>query len=104
MQCLSNGTTPVTTVQAEAREAGISFTTLRRASDKLGVLKRKGGMNSGWYWSLPKYEDAHLAAEDVEDAPFKKQSTFGTFGKEVSALAEQDAMSKHSNDDDSEIF
>ena len=104
MQYLSNGTTPAKTVQAEAREAGISFATLRRASDKLGVLKRKGGMNSGWYWSLPKYENAHLAAEDVEDVPFKKQSIFGTFGKEVSALAEQDAMSKHSNDDDSEVF
>jgi putative DNA primase/helicase len=104
MQYLSNGTTPAKTVQAEAREAGISFATLRRASDKLGVLKRKGGMNSGWYWSLPKCEGAHLAAEDVEDVPFKKQSTFGTFGKEVSALGEHEALSKHLDDDDGEVF
>ena len=28
--------------------------TIRRAADTLHVVKRKGGMDSGWYWSLPK--------------------------------------------------
>ncbi|AEB82850.1 AAA family ATPase [Alicycliphilus denitrificans] len=50
-QLLSDGPTPTKTVQAEAKEAGISWATVRRASDALGVKKRKS--EGGWYWSIP---------------------------------------------------
>jgi hypothetical protein len=104
VQCLSAGSTPANTVQAEAKEASISLATLRRASYKLGVLKKKGGMNTGWYWSLPNIEGAHIATEDVEDAPFKKPSIFSTFGKEESTFVKHLALSRHQDDDDAEVF
>ena len=104
LQCLSAGSTPANTVQAEAKEASISLATLRRASYKLGVLKKKGGMNAGWYWSLPNIEGAHIATEDVEDTPFKKPSTFSTFGKEESPFVKHVSSSRHQDDDDAEVF
>jgi hypothetical protein len=55
--CLSDGMTPIKTIEAEAKDAGISWSSIRRASDQIRILKRKGGMNKGWYWSLPTAED-----------------------------------------------
>ena len=46
--------TPVKALQAEARDAGHSWATVRRASDAIGVVRKKGGMGAGWYWSLPE--------------------------------------------------
>jgi len=46
--------TPAKTVQAEAKDAGHAWATVRRAADALGVARRKGGMGDGWYWSLPE--------------------------------------------------
>ena len=57
-QCLRDGLTPTNTIKAEAKNAGISWATVRRASEQIKVLKRKGGMNQGWYWSLQGSEDA----------------------------------------------
>jgi len=56
--CLSDGMTPIKTLKAEAIDAGISWSSIRRASDQIRILKRKGGMNDGWYWSLPTAEGA----------------------------------------------
>jgi putative DNA primase/helicase len=53
MQVLGNDVVPSKSVEAEAKEAGISWATLRRASDALGVKKRRGD-GGKWYWSLPK--------------------------------------------------
>lgn len=52
-EALAKGPTPSATVKREASDAGISWMTVRRAADSLHVIKRKGGMNDGWYWSLP---------------------------------------------------
>jgi hypothetical protein len=57
-QCLKDGLTPAKTIKAEAINAGISWATVRRASEQMKVLKRKGGMNQGWYWKLQSSEDA----------------------------------------------
>lgn len=48
---LGAGPTPTKTVESEAKAAGIAWRTVRRASDALGVQKRKS--DGGWYWSLP---------------------------------------------------
>ncbi len=104
MQYLATGTTSAKTIQADAKEAGISPATLRRASNTLGIIKRKGGMNSGWYWSLPNHEDAHLPAEDVEDGPIKKPSIFGTFGKPANTFGEHNVSSNRLDDEDGEVF
>lgn len=49
-EILAGGITPVKTVQREAKEAGISAATLRRAKERLNVQPKKG-MNE-WYWRL----------------------------------------------------
>ncbi len=52
-ELLALGMCPSKVIKQEAEEAGIPWITVRRASDRLGVRKVKGGMDSGWYWSLP---------------------------------------------------
>ena len=54
LEMLAEGTTPVTTVQEHAINAGVSWSAVKRTSSKLGVLKQKGGYQGAWYWSLPK--------------------------------------------------
>lgn len=67
-QCLKDGLTPTNTIKAEALNAGISWATVRRASEQLNVLKRKGGMNQGWYWKLKSSEDA----QQIKVSTFEK--------------------------------
>lgn len=49
---LGEGISPVKYIETEAKEAGLAWRTVRRASDTLGVLKRKGA-EGRYYWSLP---------------------------------------------------
>lgn len=51
-EVLANGITPSKTVRDEARVAGFAWISVRRASDNLGVEKRKGA-GGIWYWKLP---------------------------------------------------
>ncbi|CAJ0797249.1 AAA family ATPase [Ralstonia holmesii] len=53
MQVLGNDVVPSKAVEVEAKEAGIAWRTVRRASDSLGVQKRRGE-GGKWYWSLAK--------------------------------------------------
>jgi putative DNA primase/helicase len=85
-QCLATGSTPSKTVQTEAKEAGIPWIGVRRAADKLGVVKRKGGMNTGWYWSLPSTEDAQKTPEEYEGAHKKNVSNFEHLHDDVSTF------------------
>jgi putative DNA primase/helicase len=50
-QELSGGTTPQKALESSAKEAGISWRTVRRASDWMHVIKRKGE-NGASYWKL----------------------------------------------------
>lgn len=50
-ELLVDGSSPTKHVEAEAKAAGISWATVRRASTTLKVKKQKS--NGGWYWSLP---------------------------------------------------
>lgn len=52
-EVLGDDLVPVKTVEAEGKAAGLAWRTIRRASDALGVVKRRGAENR-WYWSLPK--------------------------------------------------
>ncbi|HMN91660.1 MAG TPA: AAA family ATPase [Hydrogenophaga sp.] len=85
---LALGMCPSKTIQTEAEEAGIAWRTVRRAADKLGVVKRKGGMNAGWYWSLPSAEGVHKPAEESEEVHKKTVDKFGTFGPDVDTFGE----------------
>jgi hypothetical protein len=54
---LSNGPVSVNQLQEDARAAGYSWRTVRRAQDALGIKPRKDGFKGGWTWQLP--EDGH---------------------------------------------
>ena len=54
LQLLSNGSTPSSTVKGKASLVGISYASIRRASDSLRVRKTKG-FGGNWYWSLPAF-------------------------------------------------
>lgn len=51
---LLQGPTPAKTVKSEAGHAGHAWRTVRRAADALAVVRKKGGMDDGWYWQLPE--------------------------------------------------
>ena len=63
-ELLEAGPVPAKQVKTEADAAGLSWATVRRAKDRLGIKPHKAGMEAGWHWSLPKVlkpgEDAHL--------------------------------------------
>jgi hypothetical protein len=50
---LADGPKLATAVQAEARLAGVSGGTLRRACHALGIRPRKDGYQGAWIWELP---------------------------------------------------
>lgn len=51
IQLLKDGATPTKYVESEAKAAGIAMRTVRRASDVLGIKKRK--LQGAWYWDQP---------------------------------------------------
>lgn len=51
VEILKDGSAPSKYVESEAKDAGISQRTVRRASEVLRVKKRK--MNDAWYWFKP---------------------------------------------------
>lgn len=55
---LGNGPIPSKDVQRQARDAGISDATLRRAKDALGVRSIRDGFGGPWSWAL-SHVDAH---------------------------------------------
>jgi putative DNA primase/helicase len=54
---LAEGAVPVPRIQEEMKNAGLSWASIRRAKDAIGVTARKSGMKEGWVWELP--EGAH---------------------------------------------
>ena len=78
-----------TQVQREAHQAGISPATLRRAREKLGVVKPEGvyrtstGNQGGgeWWWKLP----------DSQDVPLRPTDGGASCDDETTALLPQDA-------------
>ena len=74
IQLLKDGPCPTKYVEDEAKAAGIAWATARRASDELGVKKRK--VQNIWYWERPNLlrqlaQDAHRSGigqvEQVEE-------------------------------------
>ncbi|MBM3397442.1 MAG: hypothetical protein FJY28_02240 [Betaproteobacteria bacterium] len=70
IQLLKEGNCPSRYVQDQAKEAGLAWATVKRASQSLGIKKRK--VNESWYWERPKLlnqltQDAQLVkSEQVE--------------------------------------
>jgi putative DNA primase/helicase len=74
---LAAGPKPVKAIRAEARGAGVSEMTLRRAKDALSLVVEKQGLNGGWVWSLP---------EGAQEAPPTK--TMSAFEDDLSTFEE----------------
>jgi putative DNA primase/helicase len=61
------------------KDAGFTKKQIWNASKKLNVVRKKGGMSSGWYWRLPGRSDMELpvegskSPEDSEDSPSEKR-------------------------------
>lgn len=74
---LSSGPVSADDVKRQAREAGITTATLRRAKATLGVRSEKVGFPPAtkWMWVLSK--GAQEEAENPKDAHIKVMSTFG---------------------------
>ncbi|GCB02945.1 AAA family ATPase [Ralstonia sp. SET104] len=66
-EVLGDDVVPMKAIEAEAKEAGIAWRTVRRAADALGVKSRKGE-GGKWYWSLPKVANmANLSNVETMD-------------------------------------
>ena len=52
-QVLADGPVLVKEIQKQAKEAGISMSTLGRAKKQMKVSPQKLGMTGGWVWALP---------------------------------------------------
>jgi hypothetical protein len=51
---LAGGPVPVRQIKEAAEQAGMSWATVRRAADTLGVSAEKLGFGDGWAWRLPE--------------------------------------------------
>jgi len=51
---LADGPRPASEVRSESRQAGLSWATVRRAADAMGIAREKSGFRSGWEWRLPE--------------------------------------------------
>ncbi len=99
---LKDGAVPSKQVMADAREAGYSAATIRRAKDALGVKpKREGGAGKDgmWTWALPLTPPKVL--KESKDAQEKLLSTLGKFEH----LSQNDGTdAPDSSDDESEVL
>jgi hypothetical protein len=63
---LGEGSVPTREVKAEASSAGLTWATVRRAKDRIGITPRREGFGDDgvWVWELPKVlnflKDAHV--------------------------------------------
>jgi putative DNA primase/helicase len=63
-ELLADGPVAAKKVRSGAEEAGLSWATVRRAKDALGVKPQKSTFNGGWDWRLD-----HAHREDVQPIP-----------------------------------
>lgn len=73
---LAFGPVPTKKLQAAAKDAGLSWATVRRAKSNMGVKSEKEGMSGGWAWVLPAAEGAH------DKAKVPNPESVSVFGKD----------------------
>jgi putative DNA primase/helicase len=85
---LANGPRPSTEIEAEAKGAGVSWRTVRRAQKALGIKPcRKAEVGDGlgksgrWYWSLPNTDEATKVASFAYLGHVSDVDTLGNSGQ-----------------------
>jgi bifunctional DNA primase/polymerase-like protein/AAA domain-containing protein/primase-like protein len=76
---LASGPVPAKRIQGDAKSAGQTWATVRRAKDSLGIAASKDGYTGGWYWRLPDTEGAQQTSKALTyetGASSAKLSTF----------------------------
>jgi len=68
---LKHGQVATTDIQTAVKKAGLSWTTVKRAKNGLGIKAEKVGMKGGWAWSMPR-----RCSPNPEDAHTQSMSTF----------------------------
>lgn len=96
-ELLTEGSAPSKYVETEAKAAGISWITVRRASDALGVKKRR--MNGAWYWFRPDVvgqvaQPAHVAHVDEGEQVAQKSNLF-IQGAQVAQAKNHEQVEQH---------
>lgn len=76
---LSEGPVPVNKLKNEAERAGLSWRTVRRTKDKLGIVPKKASFKGGWIWELPTAKNAKVA-NYLEDDHVSDVDTLGKSG------------------------
>ncbi len=94
---LEDGPVPTNEIKREARKAGISDATLRRAKDRLGVRSGKRGGHFGtneqcWVWILPGAEDAQESAKGAQEKEIEHLQTNSTNKNSYSSNLAEDAQ------------
>ena len=103
---LADGPRAANEVKAEARRAGISEPTLRRAKDRLGVRAQKSGGRFGdaaqrWVWTLPEDDQGsaegdqktgvdHLLASGTDKGTYSQHLAEGDQGSKFDHLLRRD--------------
>ena len=99
---LKDGTRQSKAVETALVGMGYSKKQIRTVREKMGIKPRKGGVEEGWYWTLPdgftpKREwlaavgEGEDALEDAQGAQHSKRGILGTFGASSDGELAQDA-------------
>jgi putative DNA primase/helicase len=94
IELLKDGPSPTKHVEAQAKEAGISWRTVRRASDALGIKKRK--LQGAWYWDHP-----NLSKQLVQDG---QRLNDGQVGQLDGQDEGRNVVGAEADTDESEVF
>ncbi|MFC1453159.1 AAA family ATPase, partial [Verrucomicrobiota bacterium] len=68
---LRDGPVSSTEIHRRVETSGLSWATVRRAKDHLGVVAKKSGFDGGWVWSLPdklkRLGEAHVGGQEIAE-------------------------------------
>jgi integrase len=79
---LNDGPLPSSEIEAAAKEAGISISTLKRAKSKLPVVSKKDGPNGEWRWHLVQEVQEGQGCQEDQEAQQVQESQDGHKGTE----------------------
>jgi putative DNA primase/helicase len=99
---LADGPVAAKKIQAEAKAAGLSWATVRRAKDALEVVASKCNFSGGWQWRLEdtQHEGAHPIHTQVStfEQPIENANLNGNRADEDAHLTEVSAFGDFEDD------